>query len=43
MPNLQDYTVLKHVVRGRSQEAMVDWVCLIKEIGQEGMKMVDVK
>ena len=26
------------MLRGRSQEAMVDWVCEIKEMGKAGMQ-----
>lgn len=36
----QDYEETKFTLRGRSQEAMVDWVCEIKEMGRAGMKAV---
>lgn len=37
---LQDFEETKFTLRGRSQEAMVDWVCEIKEMGRAGMKAV---
>eukprot|EP00752_Nemacystus_decipiens_P005662 g5124.t1 len=36
----KDYEETKFTLRGRSQEAMVDWVCEIKEMGRAGMQAV---
>lgn len=36
----QDFEETKFTLRGRSQEAMVDWVCEIKEMGRAGMQAV---
>ncbi|CAM9373980.1 unnamed protein product [Ectocarpus fasciculatus] len=36
----KDFEETKFTLRGRSQEAMVDWVCEIKEMGRAGMKAV---
>lgn len=38
--HIQDFEETKFLLRGRSQEAMVDWVCEIKEMGRVGMKAV---
>ena len=38
--SFQDYEETKFTLRGRSQEAMVDWVCEIKEMGRAGMQAV---
>lgn len=37
---VQDFEETKFTLRGRSQEAMVDWVCEIKEMGRAGMLAV---
>lgn len=34
----KDYEETKFTLRGRSQEAMVDWVCEIKEMGRAGLQ-----
>eukprot|EP00904_Undaria_pinnatifida_P012978 jgi/Undpi1/8810/HiC_scaffold_25.g11272.m1 len=39
----KDYEETKFTLRGRSQEAMVDWVCEIKEMGRAGLQALSHK
>lgn len=36
----KSYEETKYTLKGRSQEAMVDWMCEIKEMGRVGLQAV---